>query len=149
MLPWEPTLRIAPRIGKDCSGQDILNKHCRPGQPTLRRSQGECHILNLSKIPEDRALQLFLGALRRLGVKRQEASSTKIGRLSATDLFRWIALAPRKWWPSPRALLQARTWRSFQRSLGRDLRPILSSIVQSARMFAAWDSSTVESKPRH
>ena len=87
----DPLLRIASRIGKECSGQDILNQHCRQGQPTLRRSQSECHILRelvqdpgVAKL--DRALQLFLSALSRLGVERQEASGTKIGRLSATDL---------------------------------------------------------------
>ena len=53
----------------------------------------------------------------------------------------WTTLAPRKCWPSPKALLQARIWQSFLRNRVRDLPPISSSHAPSARTTAAWASS--------
>ena len=59
----------------------------------------------------------------------------------------WTTLAPRKCWPSPKALLQARIWLSSLSNHARGLLPTWSSRAPSARTTAASASSTAASAP--
>ena len=62
----------------------------------------------------------------------------------------WMTLAPRKWWPSPKALRQVQTWQSSPRSHVQGLpRCIWSFRAPSARTAVELASSTTANAPSH
>ena len=125
-----------------------------PSKSFLRRLQF-CGMPTFSKQPrtaysaERRSLaaRFFTSEILR---RTKFSTHVRWRRQHLTPQHQWMILAPRKWWPSPKALRQVQTWQSSPRSHVRGLqRRIWSSRAPSARIAVELASSTAANAPSH